>query len=239
LRCHRHRHYDGNCNAGFFEDLMHSATTVTSLKRSLAKADPIARPFRHWCPRDMLDPDSAAALAALPIALPDGLNLEAGRREVNNSSRLFFDPPHQARVEAMATVARAMQSAEMVAAWETLCGIDLTGCFLRIEYCRDGDGFWLEPHTDIGAKRITVLTYLSTDPDGPDWGTDVYDGHGRFVQSVPGDFNAGLVFVPAADTWHGFRKKPIRGLRRTLMLNYVGPEWRSRTELCFPDRPVK
>jgi len=218
---------------------MRNAMTVTSLKRSLTNATTIDRPFRHWCPRDMLDPDSATALATLAMVRLDGLNLEAGRREVNNSTRLFFDPPHQQEIAAMRTVAQAMQSAEVVAAWETLCGIDLTGCFLRIEYCRDGDGFWLEPHTDIGAKRITILTYLSTDPDGPDWGTDVYDERQRFVQSVPGDFNSGLVFVPAADTWHGFRKRPIHGLRRTLMFNYVGPEWRSRAELCFPDCPVK
>ena len=32
---------------------------------------------------------------------------------------------------------------------------------LRIEYCLDTDGFWLEPHTDIGAKLFTMLVYLS------------------------------------------------------------------------------
>ena len=43
--------------------------------------------------------------------------------------------------------------------------------------------------------------------------------------------NRGLIVIPAADTWHGF-------LRRSLIVNYVKPEWRSRHELAFPDQPV-
>ena len=44
---------------------------------------------------------------------------------------------------------------------------------------------------------------------------------------------------PGSDTWHGFERRRILGLRRSLMLNYVGAEWRARQELCFPDRAVK
>jgi hypothetical protein len=173
------------------------------------------------------------------LDLPADLDLTTGRRETNNKTRMFFDPTAQAQFPGMRALAQAMQSPDVVATWEGLCAIDLSGTFLRIEYCRDGDGFWLEPHTDIGAKRITVLAYLSIGDGADGWGTDVFDGDKKLVESVPGDFNCGLVFVPGSDTWHGFAKRPIRGLRRSLMLNYVGPDWRARHELCFPESPVK
>ena len=48
----------------------------------------------------------------------------------------------------------------------------------------------------------------------------------------------GLLFVPAADTWHGFTRRRIAGVRRSLIVNYVKPEWRSRHELAFPDQAI-
>ena len=217
---------------------MNAGITSQTLLRSLAAADPVAQPFRHWRPRGMLDGDVALALAQAPLDLPHDLDLQRGTREANNKTRMFFDAAGQARIPAMRALAEAMQSPEVVRGWERLSGLNLAGTYLRIEYCRDGDGFWLEPHTDIGAKRITILIYLSTDKGGETWGTDVFDGSGQLVESIPGDFNCGLAFIPGSDTWHGFHKRPIPGLRRTLMLNYVGEEWRARHELCFPDRAV-
>lgn len=43
--------------------------------------------------------------------------------------------------------------------------------------------------------------------------------------------NSGLLFVPGKDTWHGFEKRPIHGLRRTLIVNYVDDSWKARHEL--------
>ena len=212
--------------------------TAETLLRSLAAAQEEKLPFRHWLTRSMLDGDSAISLAELPVEIPQ-LDLASGRRETNNGNRLFFDAAGQTKIGAMRAVAEAMQSPPVVAAFERLTGLDFSGTYLRIEYCRDPDGFWLEPHTDTGAKRITIMTFLSTGPESESWGTDIYDRDKRLLGAVPGDFNCGLIFVPGTDTHHGFEKRPIRSLRRSLMLNYVGPEWRSRHELCFPDRPVK
>ncbi len=96
----------------------------------------------------------------------------------------------------------------------------------------------MEPHTDIGAKRLTFLIYLSDHPDAENWGTDIMDQAGHVLGRAPGSANRGLIFVPAADTWHGFVRRPILGVRRSLIVNYVGPEWRSRRELAFPGEPV-
>ena len=55
---------------------------------------------------------------------------------------------------------------------------------------------------------------------------------------MPYAFNVGFSFVPGRDTWHGFDKRPIRGVRRSVIINYVKPEWRARHELAYPDQPV-
>ncbi|OYV33337.1 MAG: hypothetical protein B7Z81_11520, partial [Acidocella sp. 20-61-6] len=103
-----------------------------------------------------------------------------------------------------------------------------------IEYCQDVDGFWLEPHRDIAVKLFTMLIYVSEDPALFDAGTDIYDdtpAH-NLVASVPYEKNRGLIFIPGAASWHGFSKRPIRGLRQSLIINYVSPDWRAVDELA-------
>ena len=81
-----------------------------------------------------------------------------------------------------------------------------------------------------------MLVYLSTEPGSEAWGTDILDANLNLVATAPYKRNAGLIFIPGADTWHGFHRRPINGVRRSLIINYVKPEWRSRHELAFPDR---
>ena len=119
-----------------------------------------------------------------------------------------------------------------------LCGAHPRGSFLRIEYCMATGRFWLEPHTDIGAKLFTMLVYLSDHPEAKTWGTDLMDASGAVLGRSPGTFNSGLIFIPAANSWHGFTPRPIRGVRRSLIVNYVTPAWRSRHELAFPETCV-
>ncbi len=47
-----------------------------------------------------------------------------------------------------------------------------------------------------------------------------------------------MIFVPGPNTWHGFDRRPIDGVRRLLEINYVRPNWRERDQLAFPDRPI-
>jgi len=48
-----------------------------------------------------------------------------------------------------------------------------------------------------------------------------------------------MVFVPADNTWHGFEKRRIEGVRRSVILNYVTHDWRAREQLSFPESPVR
>ena len=70
-------------------------------------------------------------------------------------------------------------------------------------------------------------------------GTDIYADRETHAGVTPFEPNSAMVFVPSDRTWHGFEKRPIRGVRRSLIINYVKPEWRSRHELAFPDQPVR
>ena len=195
-------------------------------------------PFRHWLLARALPDATCAAIDALPFAPPSVADTQ-GRRETNNSTRLFFGTAEQARYPVCADVAAALQDAAVVRRIEALCGVSLGGSSLRVEYCLDTDGFWLEPHTDIGAKRYTMLVYLSADLGSEAWGTDLLTADGSLARTVPYERNNGLIFIPAADTWHGFHRRPIQGVRRSLIVNYVNDDWRSRHELAFPDRPVQ
>ncbi|MBI1208416.1 MAG: 2OG-Fe(II) oxygenase [Azospirillum sp.] len=194
-------------------------------------------PYRHWLLDDALPDEAADAIAALPLAPPVVLETY-GKRETHNASRSYFNAEQQARYPVCRAVAEALQSAAVVATIESRCGTRLAGTSLRIEYCQDTDGFWLEPHTDIGVKKFTMLIYLSQDPGSEAWGTDIYDAERTHVGTAPFHYKGGLIFVPGPDTWHGFAKRPIAGVRKSIIVNYVGSEWRARHELSFPETPV-
>jgi hypothetical protein len=218
-----------------------SVTTIdrvaTRFLSSLEHSDCGMYPFRHWLLNHILPDATCRAIDGLP-AEPPAITDTAGKRETNNSTRLFFNPLQRSAHPVCDELATALQSDTVVDHLQSLCEVTLAGSFLRIEYCLDTDGFWLEPHTDIGAKLFTMLIYLSDDPCAHAWGTDILDGPDRLVLTTPYQRNFGLIFIPAADTWHGFHPRKINGIRRSLIVNYVKPEWRSRNELAFPDRAV-
>ncbi len=209
------------------------ATFLASLRASEASD----YPFRHWLLDRMLPDDSCAALDALPVKAP-AIEDNFGKRETHNSSRLFFGARERMLFPVCDAIAVALQSDAVVHRIEERCDVRLGGGFLRVEYCLDTDGFWLEPHTDIGAKLFTMLVYLSDDPGSEAWGTDLLDGPDKLVATTHYRRNSGFIFIPGADTWHAFHRRPIVGVRRSLIVNYVKAEWRSRHELAFPEQAV-
>lgn len=216
---------------------MHDLAAGAHIRQALLRARRQDSPFRHWLPRDILPATLWPAVLTLPFT-PPSTDETAGRRETRNAERQFVTEAARASLPACAALAEAFQDEATVTLIADLTGANLTGTFLRIEYCLDRPGFWLEPHTDIGAKRFTMLIYLTRHPDAETWGTELMDAAGAVLGRASGAFNTGLVFVPAADTWHGFTRRPFSGIRRSLIVNYVGPEWRARHELAYPDVPV-
>lgn len=208
-----------------------------TLKGALERACRLDSPFPHWRIESIWPLNVARDLEGLPLDARD-MTYALGRREENNASRAYFEPDNQAALPPCRAVAEAFQHPGAVSAIEALCGATLSGSFLRIEYAQDTDGFWLEPHTDIGVKRLTLLAPLSSGPEARDWGTDFYPAKGAPAIRLPFQANTAVIFVPSERTWHGFERRPINGVRRSLIVNYVGPEWRARHELCFPDAPI-
>src|SRR5215472_13681326 len=52
----------------------------------------------------------------------------------------------------------------------------------------------------------------------------------QLLTSVPYKWDAGSIFIPGKNTWHGFRKRPIHGVRKSIIINYVAPGWRAVEE---------
>ncbi len=194
-------------------------------------------PFRHWLLNRALPPDIARDLAQLPV-IPPEIKDTVGRRETHNESRWFLTPDRQRNHPSCRALCDAFQSPRVSRMLRWLTGVRLANTFLRIEFCQDRGDFWLEPHTDIGAKKFTALIYLTDSAESDALGTDIYDLDRQYVSSAPGGFNKGLIFVPGAETWHGFRRRNFEGVRTSIIINYVGPEWRSRHELSFPDQQI-
>jgi hypothetical protein len=200
---------------------------------AIRRSGAIAEPWQHWQIAEVLPREVLRELASLPLEPAQG---PSGRREYRNEQRIYFDQANMTRFPLMRCVAEAMRSPAVIGALHDAFGAPIDRTFLRIEYALDTDGFWLEPHTDIGVKKFTCFIYL----DGAeDLGTDIYADRQTFVQRMAFLPNTALAFVPGETTWHGFAPRPIAGVRRSLIINYVGTEWRAREQLSFPDRPVR
>ncbi len=211
--------------------------TTVCLLSSLRHGARSDTPYPHWLLDHCLPDAVVDAITSLPIT-PPHIDDTQGRRETHNDSRIHFGAQYRNRYAVMDILARVFQSRQALDALQATTGAHLSGTSLRIEYCQDSDGFWLEPHTDIGVKKFTMLIYLNREPQGSDWGTDIYSDHDTHVGRAPAGVNRGLIFVPSDKTWHGFEKRPMNGIRKSLIINYVGPEWRNRHELCFPEDPI-
>jgi hypothetical protein len=207
---------------------------VESFCASAAGAERFDAPFVHFRVKHVFPAAVAEALAALPFT-PQGP--AAGRRE-SVKNRLYADRTLRAGAPLLDSVAEALQSRQVASALRDLCGAELAGTFLRLEYAVDTDGFWLDPHTDLGVKKFTGLIPLACEDGADDLGTDLYASPHTPFSRVPFQPNGGTFFVPGEATWHGFAPRPIEGLRKSLILNYVSVDWQSRDQLAFPDQPI-
>lgn len=216
-------------------------TTTEDVKRSIldsfAKGESLAQPYPHFLVRNVVPEALLGPLRDLPFPTPE-LGGISGTREVHNKTRSYFDKGNCEKHDCCRLLADALQDPEVVAAVEKTFGTNLSDTFLRIEYAQDIDGFWLEPHTDIGVKSFTMLLYLSDGEGHEKLGTSIYADAETHVGESPFEPNLAMIFVPSKKTWHGFRNRPINGVRKSIIINYVTQEWRAREQLAFPDAVV-
>ena len=189
-------------------------------------------PFDYWLLENPLPEGYCDAIADLPFAPPTDAVFD-GKREANNTQRIYFTPENQAKFAICRDVAAGFQDPSVRKNIEDVTGADLSDSHLRIEYCQDNEGFWLEPHTDISVKKFTMLVYLSDDPSLAEAGTSILEGPPdfKYVGSAPYGKNKGVIFIPADNTWHGVRRQAIKGIRKSIIINYVTSDWRDTWEL--------
>jgi hypothetical protein len=210
-----------------------AAAGAERLLDCLDRARHVRSPFDFWLLDAALPEAIVDGVAALPFAPPEAPRFD-GRREANNSTRVYFNPETQARFPVCRDAVAVFSDPAVIARLQRLTGAPVASGRLRIEYCQDVDGFWLEPHVDLPVKLFTMLVYLSRDPALADAGTDIYDASPEHRPAGRADYaaNHGLIFIPGRDTWHGFTPRPIRGVRKSLIINYVTDAWRAGEELA-------
>lgn len=214
-----------------------TARVATSVVDALKSAERFEQPYVHWMVNDMLPADTVKALIDLPFPAME-LEGVSGRRELHNDERIYFDAGNIETHPVCRAVAEAFQAPETVAAIQASTGAPIDGTWLRVEYAQDTRGFWLEPHTDLGVKKFTMLYYLADGPEQEALGTDIYRDKATWAKRAPFHQNAALVFVPSNNTWHGFEARKINGVRKSVIINYVTEEWRAREQLAFAE-PVR
>jgi hypothetical protein len=210
---------------------------VASLIKSFEAGKRHESPYRHWFIENCLPADVAHKALHLPFEAP-ALGGVSGKREVHNATRKYFDAENMGRHAVCHDVNAALQDKRVTGAIDRIFGTKLAGTYLRVEYAQDTNGFWLEPHTDLGVKSFTFLLYLSTDEQHRTLGTDIYDTTKKHVGSSPFVSNGAMIFVPSDITYHGFEPREITGVRKSIIINYVTPEWRAREQLAYPDTPI-
>ncbi len=190
-------------------------------------------PFDFWLLENALTKQDVEDILALPFTPPNGAVFN-GRREANNATRVYFTKENQERYPVCGRLARGFNQPRVRKLITETTGADLSDGHLRIEYCQDEPGFWLEPHTDILVKKYTMLVYLSDDPGLKLAGTDIHEGPPdfKYVTSAPYGLNKGVIFIPGANTWHAVGHHPIQGLRRSIIINFVTSAWRDQWELA-------
>lgn len=205
---------------------------------SVDAARPFDQPYRHFLMDDLFPAGVSEALNTLPFRAPSTEGV-SGKRELHNDTRSYFDEANMTRFPVMREVAKALHGREVTSAIAAKFGAPIDDTLLRLEYALDIDGFWLQPHTDLGVKKFTCLIYLSHEEGHEDLGTDIYVDEQTHHSRSPFIPNTAMVFVPSNNTYHGFVSRPIIGVRKSVILNYVTHDWRAREQLSFADQPVR
>ena len=193
------RHHEGQRRGQAFgrasgQELRRTRSFATSSRASIAPSAPSSR-IASGRSRPVFPPTRVDDILALPFEAPS-LEGVSGKRELHNNTRKYFDVDNRKQFPVCEAVAQAFQDKRVTSHIEKVFGTNLDGTYLRMEFAQDIDGFWLEPHSDLGVKVFTMLLYLSKDPNHRDLGTDIYDANKKPVGRSPFAPNAAMIFVP-------------------------------------------
>lgn len=216
----------------------HEDRAIEQAVAAFANAQIKTTPYTYWLFEGALMPETCEQIVTLPISPAEGYDTQ-GKRDNHNELRRFISPEVRKQYKVFDEITQTYQDKSVIKSLEKLCSISFSGSYLRVEYCQDSDGFWLEPHMDIKEKLVTIQIYLNNGPDAETLGTDIYNADKSHFGTAPSTMNQGMIFLPKEpNSFHGFEKRRILATRRSLIINYVTNEWRARHELAFPSNPI-
>ncbi|MEI8295573.1 MAG: 2OG-Fe(II) oxygenase [Alphaproteobacteria bacterium] len=220
------------------EEALSPQQDVDLLLSTLESTEEKTYPYRHWILQPLFAEEVVDGLLEVPFELQHDLHYQLGTREEHNPTRSYANFDALQTFPVCKRVADIFLNRQVISKFEEMGKMSLQGSLLRMEYAMDTQEFWLTPHTDIGPKLLTMLIYLSEGKDSETWGTDIYENADTHAMAVPYKRNSALMFIPSSHTWHGFERRFIDGVRKSLIVNYVTQEWRNRHELVHPTQVV-
>jgi len=172
------------------------------------KAIEINNPWQHWIVDDFLD---AATLAEVKSVEHIVEQAKPGKRV--DSVRLFINDEHEKQYPYLYHLYRSLRNGAYKTFFEYYTGIDYTGMYPRVEVISDIGDFWLEPHYDRPAKKLSALLYTDYTQLYPGTGL----GDGTRVESKD---NRCFFFVAGEHSLHDYPLIHFPTVRRCLQINY-------------------
>jgi len=172
------------------------------------KAIEINNPWQHWIVDDFLD---AATLAEVKSVEHIVEQAKPGKRV--DSVRLFINDEHEKQYPYLYHLYRSLRNGAYKTFFEYYTGIDYTDMYPRVEVISDIGDFWLEPHYDRPAKKLSALLYTDYTQLYPGTGL----GDGTRVESKD---NRCFFFVAGEHSLHDYPLIHFPTVRRCLQINY-------------------
>ena len=172
------------------------------------KAIEINNPWQHWIVDDFLNADTLAEVKSVEHIVEQA---KPGKRV--DSVRLFINEEHEKQYPYLYHLYRSLRNGAYKTFFEYYTGIDYTGMYPRVEVISDIGDFWLEPHYDRPAKKLSALLYTDYTQLYPGTGL----GDGTRVESKD---NRCFFFVAGEHSLHDYPLIHFPTVRRCLQINY-------------------
>ena len=174
-------------------------------------------PFNHYTFDNFFNNNEINELKK--IELNNNSSILAGKR-ISNNNRYYLTVENIKNNNVLGEIVKYFLDYNVVNFFENKHNLKLKDSYLRVELVGDKKGSFLEPHTDIEEKIISLLIYLNdTNEDGV-IGTSLYDNDHNYIKTVPYIDNTGFYFLPGKDTWHGLESVNVKEIRKVIMINY-------------------
>ena len=165
-------------------------------------------PWLHWIADDFLTPGCLSEVKSVEHVVEQAL---PGRRF--DSKRLFIEDTHAKDYPHLHKLYRSLHDGEYKQFFENYTGIDYSEMFPRVEVISDIGDFWLQPHYDRPAKRLSALVYTDHTQLYPGTGL----GNGTRIESKD---NRCFFFVAGEHSLHDYPLVHFPTVRRCVQINY-------------------